>query len=232
MRLMEGGGVGANYSSRASWSFTALRAELNVHIVCDPEHPDYAEMLKAGVLSTEFDSDWHGAFPVEDSREGWAAAMVDLLDTYMTDDDVKHEPRLRREPGARKGSAAEDVRRHRQLAPAVRPDDANHRRRAERRRFDAPDPSARPVAGRGNGDRPRHRRVRRLRWRPPLCPHGDLPLGRPVHRGLPDCKADGSKHWTTNISVEIDDEFINAAWPTTGDCTRARGIPRAVVRGC
>lgn len=94
MRLMEGGGVGANYSTRFLEQYGAPRRELKVHIVCDPEHADYEEMEAAGVLSEEFDADWHGAFPVEDSREGWAAAMVDLLDTYMTDDDVKHGDRV------------------------------------------------------------------------------------------------------------------------------------------
>ena len=94
LRLMEGGGVGANYSSRFLAPFGAPRRELVVHIVCDPAHPDYAEMEAAGVLSHSFSHEWEGAFPVEDSREGWAAALVDLIDTYMTDDVVKHADRV------------------------------------------------------------------------------------------------------------------------------------------
>ena len=64
-----------------------------VHIVCDPEHPDYEAMSDAGVLSTEYDPDWGGAFVIEDSREGWASALVDLIDTHYRDE-VTHFQRV------------------------------------------------------------------------------------------------------------------------------------------
>ncbi|AFN37696.1 ribonucleotide reductase [Mycobacterium phage ElTiger69] len=81
MRLMEGGGVGANYSNTYLTSYKPLKHELQVHIVCDPEHPDYTDLVAAGLLSDQYDPDWDGAFVIEDSREGWAAALVDLIDT-------------------------------------------------------------------------------------------------------------------------------------------------------
>jgi ribonucleoside-triphosphate reductase len=93
MRLMEGGGVGANYSNRYLGDYPPVQQELYVHVVCDPEHPDYAAMRDAGVLSTEYDPDWMGAFEVEDSREGWAAALVDLIDTHYRDE-VAHFQRV------------------------------------------------------------------------------------------------------------------------------------------
>ena len=82
MRLMEGGGVGANYSNRFLDNYPSVKQPLTVHIVCDTEHPDYNTLLEAGVLSKEYDSDWAGAFQIEDSREGWASALTDLIETH------------------------------------------------------------------------------------------------------------------------------------------------------
>lgn len=93
MRLMEGGGVGSSYSNSYLADYPTLKRELYVHIVCDPEHPDYQTMLDAGVLSDEYDPDWTGAFVIEDSREGWAAALVDLIDTHYRDE-VSHPNRV------------------------------------------------------------------------------------------------------------------------------------------
>lgn len=92
MRLMEGGGVGANYSNRFL-DYGPVKQELFVHIVCDDEHPDYQQMQDAGILSTEYDVDWNGAFQIEDSRGGWAAALVDLIDTHYRDE-VTHFQRV------------------------------------------------------------------------------------------------------------------------------------------
>ncbi|AEL17910.1 ribonucleotide reductase [Mycobacterium phage Trixie] len=93
MRLMEGGGVGANYSNHYLEHYGPVQQELFVHIVCDRDHPDYEAMEAAGILSTEYDPDWVGAFEVEDSREGWAAALTDLIDTHYRDE-VSHFQRV------------------------------------------------------------------------------------------------------------------------------------------
>lgn len=93
MRLMEGGGVGASYSNRHLEQYPEVKNELEVHIVCDPGHQDYDAMKAAGLLSEEYTSDWSGAFQIEDSREGWADALVDLIDTHYRDD-VKNRKRV------------------------------------------------------------------------------------------------------------------------------------------
>jgi adenosylcobalamin-dependent ribonucleoside-triphosphate reductase len=93
MRLMEGGGVGANYSNKYLAQYPAVKNALKVEIVCDEEHPDYQELAKAGLLSIDYNSDWAGAFQIEDSREGWAAALVDLIDTHYRDG-VEHDHRV------------------------------------------------------------------------------------------------------------------------------------------
>ncbi|WP_371666020.1 ribonucleoside-triphosphate reductase, adenosylcobalamin-dependent [Streptomyces sp. NBC_01241] len=88
LRLAEGGGVGSNYSTRYLGDFPPVQVPVNVHIVCDPEHQDYADMVESGLISTEYSHTWAGAFPVEDSREGWAAALGDLIRTA-------HDPKTR-----------------------------------------------------------------------------------------------------------------------------------------
>ena len=93
LRLMEGGGVGSSYSNQYLKDYPVVPQDLLVDIVCDPEHPDYEAMLAAGVLSNEYHPDWVGSYQIEDSREGWAAALVDLIDTHYRDD-VEHFHRV------------------------------------------------------------------------------------------------------------------------------------------
>lgn len=223
MRLMEGGGVGANYSSGYLEQYGLPRRDLVVHIVCDPSHPDYAEMESAGVLSTAYDSDWDGAFEVEDSREGWAAAMVDLIDTFMTDDEVKHIDRVYdvsrvRGKGARLktfggvasgpapfGRMMQEIGRV--LSAASRRefcfsycsrdlchDCTNRRHLTPTEAMEIDHAIAECVVSGGN------RRSARMA----ICHWAD-----PYIEDFLACKQDPSKHWTTNISVEIDQDFID-----------------------
>lgn len=93
MRLMEGGGVGTNYSNRFLTDLPKIVNMLDVHIVCDEEHPDYDLIKESGVLSQDYSPEWAGAFPVEDSREGWAAALTNLIDTHYLEG-VRHTQRV------------------------------------------------------------------------------------------------------------------------------------------
>ncbi|MFD9563411.1 ribonucleoside-triphosphate reductase, adenosylcobalamin-dependent [Streptomyces sp. NPDC059994] len=88
LRLAEGGGVGANYSSRYFHRFPCVENQVFVHIVCDPAHPDYEELAAAGLISDEYDYEWAGAYSIEDSREGWASTLADLIRTA-------HEPTMK-----------------------------------------------------------------------------------------------------------------------------------------
>ncbi|MER6231707.1 ribonucleoside-triphosphate reductase, adenosylcobalamin-dependent [Streptomyces sp. NPDC001616] len=212
MRLMEGGGVGGNYSSKYLEPFGAPRRELDVHVVCDPMHQDYEEMRAAGLLSTEYDSDWAGAFEVEDSREGWADALVDLIDTFMSDGEVKHRARVYdvsrvRCKGSRLktfgGTASGPGPFARMLAEVG---SILSRSAAEVGEW-AIEPHLTPVEAMEidhaiaecvvSGGVRRSARMAICKWNDPFI---DDFLG---------CKADGSKHWTTNISVEIDQDFID-----------------------
>ncbi|WP_436739894.1 ribonucleoside-triphosphate reductase, adenosylcobalamin-dependent [Streptomyces sp. BBFR102] len=212
MRLMEGGGVGGNYSSKYLQPFGAPRRELDVHVVCDPMHQDYEEMRAAGLLSTEYDSDWAGAFEVEDSREGWAEALVDLIDTFMCDDGVKHRARVYdvsrvRCKGSRLktfgGTASGPGPFARMLIQVGR---ILSRSAAEVGEWGV-EPHLTPVEAMEidhaiaecvvSGGVRRSARMAIVKWNDPFI------------EDFLDCKADGSKHWTTNISVEIDQNFID-----------------------
>ncbi|MEU8133206.1 ribonucleoside-triphosphate reductase, adenosylcobalamin-dependent [Streptodolium elevatio] len=223
LRLMEGGGVGSNYSSKYLEPYGAPRRELDVHIVCDPMHQDFDEMKAAGLLSTEYDSDWAGAFEVEDSREGWASALTDLIDTFMTEDEVKHRQRVYdvsrvRCKGSRLktfgGTASGPGPFARMMAEVarvlnnvtvdvteiqiwgsfepVRTSRHGHLKPTEAMEIDHA--IAECVVSGG---------VRRSA-RMAICAWDD-----PHVEEFLACKQDTGKHWTTNISVEIDEDFID-----------------------
>lgn len=233
LRLMEGGGVGANYSSRFLRPYGPPRRALKVHVVCDPSHPDYETMLYAGVLSEQFDSDWEGAFEVEDSREGWADALVDLLDTYYADD-VKHEDRVYdvtnvRASGSRLktfgGTASgpppfarllnEAGRVMNRAADPMRPFTvADHVWPLDAMEIDHA--IAECVVSGGNR---RSARMSIVEWDDPF-----------IHDFI-KCKADPAKHWTTNISVAIDDEFLRQLADQGPDGNAAGWVHDAVVKG-
>ncbi|QAX95499.1 ribonucleotide reductase [Streptomyces phage BartholomewSD] len=217
MRLMEGGGVGGNYSSSYLREYGAPRRKLEVHVVCDPMHQDYEEMKAAGLLSTEYDSDWAGAFEVEDSREGWADALVDLIDTFMTDEPVKHKQRVYDVSRVRcKGSRLKTFggtasgpgpfARMLQEVAVVLNGAVGDRHVEVGDGFGWGYEHLTPVEAMEidhaiaecvvSGGVRRSARMAICKWNDPFI---DAFL---------DCKADGSKHWTTNISVEIDQDFL------------------------
>ncbi|WP_431941629.1 ribonucleoside-triphosphate reductase, adenosylcobalamin-dependent [Nocardia grenadensis] len=217
LRLMEGGGVGASYSNSYLAGFPPVLQTLAVQIVCDPTHPDYQAMKDAGVLSDIYDADWAGAFEVEDSREGWAAALVDLIDTFYRDD-VQHIYRVY------------DISR-------VRPSGA--RLKTFGGTASGPAPLARMLTEVGrilsglvggqldglsameidhalaecvvSGGVRRSARMAMMHWADPQIEE------------FIRCKQLTGKHWTTNISVEVDDYF----WESVSEDPDYDGSERA-----
>ncbi|MFM9367564.1 ribonucleoside-triphosphate reductase, adenosylcobalamin-dependent [Streptomyces sp. Da 82-17] len=203
LRLAEGGGVGSNYSARYLADFPDVRVPVEVHIVCDPNHPDFAALKAAGLISDAYGHDWAGAYAVEDSREGWAGALGDLI-TTAHDPATKHTARVY------------DVSRVRHKGAALKSFGGT---------ASGPQPFAellvnsgkvlsaavgRPLNGRDamfidheiakcivSGGVRRSARMSIMRWDDPLI---DWFLG---------CKADSEQSmWTTNISVEVDSHFF------------------------
>lgn len=204
LRLMEGGGVGGNYSTKHIAKYGVPRRRLNVHIVCDPDHGDIEELRP--LLSTEFHPDWEGAFGVEDSREGWAAALVDLIDTFMWDGPVRHEDRVYdvsvvRPSGSRLktfgGTASGPAPFARMMLEVARVlNDAWHTASLTPRHVMEMDHGiAECVVSGGNR---RSARMAIVHWT------DDHILD------FIQCKSNTGKHWTTNISVEVDQAFFDA----------------------
>lgn len=218
LRLAEGGGVGSNYSNRYLHGFPEVENALRVHIVCDPSHPDYLDMAEAGLISTEYAYTWAGAYPVEDSREGWAEALADLITTAHRDD-VKHLDRVY------------DVSRVRAKGSPLKSFGGT---------ASGPQPFAELLVNTGkilsdaagwpltgmdamsidheiakcivSGGVRRSARMSIMHW-------ADSQI-----EVFLSCKADMTQHWTTNISVEIDNDFIEKA--KAGDPKATRVLER------
>lgn len=219
LRLMEGGGVGANYSTVYTSAYGAPRRALKLHVTADPGHADHGAMADNGLLSEEFADEWPGAFRVEDSREGWAAALVDLIETFWKDD-VRHEDRVYSVSGVRPqgaplrtfGGTASGPLPLAEMLHTVAEVLNRAYERGHVTPLDAMDIDHAigkcVVAG---GVR-RSARMSIVKWDDPY-----------VFEFI-EAKAKTGGHWTTNISVEIDDRFLE--WGPL-----AREVHAAVVAG-
>lgn len=205
-RLMEGGGVGSNYSKEFADQYGQPKQQLQLHLVCDPQHADHAALRGAGVLSNEYSDEWTGAYPVEDSRQGWAAAVCDLIETFYRDD-VRHTNRVYdlahvRPNGARLktfGGTASGPLPLAQLLHTI----AFVLNRAQRygckvSGLDAMEIDHAIGAAVVAGGVRRSARMSIMHWDDPQIDE------------FVTCKKDTAQHWTTNISVAVDDEFFAA----------------------
>ncbi|BBX09447.1 adenosylcobalamin-dependent ribonucleoside-triphosphate reductase [Mycolicibacterium aichiense] len=233
MRLMEGGGVGANYSNCYLDQYGPVQQELFVHIVCDPDHPDYEDMKAAGILSTEYDPDWVGAFEVEDSREGWAAALVDLIDTHYRDE-VTHFQRVydvsRVRPSGAKlktfgGFASGPKPFAEMLIKVCKLMSLRGWAGMPLTGLDAMEVDHAIASCVVAGGVRRSARMSMMHWNDPQI------------REFINCKAESGEHWTTNISVEVDEEFwrlcqadINT-WEDVLEQATARDVMEALSEG-
>jgi ribonucleoside-triphosphate reductase len=225
MRLMEGGGVGANYSNKYLSRYPLVKQALKVEIVCDPEHADYDDMKAAGLLSETYDPDWFGAFKIEDSREGWAAALVDLIDTHYNPV-VEHTNRVYDVSRVRSAGSKLKTFGGRASGPlplAKMLIDVSHVFNRLAINLELLDGISAMeidhaiaqcvVAG---GVR-RSARMAMMHWADPQ-----------IEKFI-DIKQESLSHWTTNISVEVDDKFWYQA--KQGPAWLAARVLKAISRG-
>lgn len=213
MRLMEGGGVGATYSTEVLDKYGPVKKPVKVHIVCDDEHQDYEKLREAGLLSSLYSPDYQGSYhEVEDSREGWAAALVELLESAWDEDapsvlvfDVSRV----RPSGARlktfggHASGPEPLARMlleigevlMELAPAKFFDEPTAFALDPISAMEIDHAIAQCVVAGGNR---RSARMSIMPWDDPY-----------IHQFI-ELKRDADKHWTTNISVQVDDRFFHS----------------------
>lgn len=73
-RLMEGGGVGANYSDKYFQDAPATK-NLRVYFTCSPKHKDYSQLVSIGLV----EGCCGPVVTIRDSKEGWVEALGILL---------------------------------------------------------------------------------------------------------------------------------------------------------
>lgn len=198
--LMLGGGVGANYSSEYLRPLPRVQREVCAVFVMDADHPDRAEFAESGL--SEHTADGHYLYRVEDSREGWVAALrhlfaVATLDTGpgvvevvfdVSDVRAAGEPIL-----GFGGTASGPVPLMRLLAGVA--DRLSSTVGVQMSPLVAMEIDHEIAACVVAGNVRRSARMSIVHWKDPH-----------IFEFI-DCKADGMSHWSTNISVEVDGEF-------------------------
>lgn len=202
-QLMQGGGVGANYSSYNLDQYAPVDTAVNLHIVCDPDHADWQELFEENLLSTEYSSDWTGAIRVEDSREGWADALAELIrEAYSgkSDSTLVFDLTLLRHRGAKirtfGGTAAGPAPLAKMLTHVSGL--LNARVGDKLRSLDAMSIDHEIANCVVSGNVRRSARMAIKNW------------AEPDIFDFITCKRDKNHHWSTNISVEIDKAFFQA----------------------
>lgn len=217
-QLMQGGGVGSNYSNRFIRQFPRVTAPVDLHIVCDVHHPDY-DVIKP-YLSQDFSAGWVGNFQVEDSREGWCDVQRELLEaafakspeTLVVDvSRVRESGAVIRTFGGVSAGPEPLVRMLTKYAELLNSRVSERLTSLDHMLLDHYTGEA--VV---SGNVRRSARMSIKHWNDP-----DI-------MEFVNCKADAESHWTTNISVEIDDSFFRAL--KRGD-SKAIKVYNSVVTG-
>lgn len=224
-RLFEGGGVGGNYSADLIAVTSPILGAVDAQIACDPAHPDFGRV--ALVAETAGAEVWNMADPdegtvirIEDTRESWVDAWSLLIDTATEPgahrlifdvSDIRPYGAALRTMGGQASGPAPLVEAIIEIASILRGAVGRRLRGLEYMDLDHA-VAASVIAG---GTR-RSARMSLMHWNDP-----------DIFQFI-DCKADPSKHWTTNISIETDSAF--AAALTDGD-PHAERVLSAVATG-
>lgn len=243
--LMQGGGVGANYSNRYLENMPPITRRIDLHLVCREDHPDLHEFQDLLCEVTKGDIAAHSdRLVVDDSREGWVESVDTLMKAaWSTGPMVKLAARTEPLdfsilPGdeLRLVIDVSNVRRRGSLlktsggvacgpGPLVNmlSNLAKHLNGCFGRQLNSDDAMTIDhtladcvVAG---GKR-RSSRMSVKNW-----------MDHDIFEFI-NCKRTDGAHWTTNISVEIDNEFHTAySDKNDADHAHARAVMRAIVLG-
>ncbi|VBB06746.1 ribonucleoside-triphosphate reductase adenosylcobalamin-dependent [Lucifera butyrica] len=200
--LCKGGGVGSNYSCRYIQHYLPVQNRFDLHIVCSQNHPDYLSVQDK--LSTKFSADWTGSISIEDSREGWVQALKTLLQYFWSEPfeerEVIFDVSNIRAKGSRikgfGGIASGPVPLIVMLQNIAALLNARYSQKLTSLDFMLLDHLIAACVISGNVRRSARMSIKS--WKDP-----DI-------LDFINCKLDESSHWTTNISVEIDDDFFKA----------------------
>lgn len=199
--LMKGGGVGANYSTRHVLGMPHPRRTPTVLFECDPTHPDY-DTIKHRLNFTRLFGVEGQRVVIEDTREGWVDALTSVLDMATVQECTNSI--IVFDVSAIRGRGA-PIRGFGGVAAGPEPLMELLERVTE---------ELAPLVG--------------YPWTGPACMAIDHHIASSVIAGnvrrsarmsimhwddpninwFLGCKKDTSLHWSTNISVEIDDRFL------------------------
>lgn len=221
-QLLTGGGVGANYSQEYIRQAPKLQP-VEVYITCREDHPDYEDVLNSS--RGHFVHRWYlqeqgiKSTLVPDKREGWAAGWGSLFDAATGRDgvvildvsDVRPAGAEIKTFGGTASGPGPFVKSVVAIGGVINSAAGRWLTSVEAMLCDHHIAAA-VVAG---GAR-RSARMSIVHWK-------DSQIMEFI-----SCKADHMHHWTTNISVEIDSEFIAALG--SGD-PHAERVFSAVVEG-
>lgn len=217
--LMKGGGVGANYSSRYLSALSPL-SSVAVRFVCSPEHADFRALLP--FLSDNdhcYLGDEEYYFRVPDSREGWVRALEMLLEFATRGDeftlvfdvsDVRPQGSPIKGFGGISSGPFPLVKMLKEVADLL-PANSTPISPELTMKIDHLIASA-VIAGNVR----RSARMSIMHWNDPAI------------EWFLNCKADHMDHWSTNISVEIDDDFFHEL---LDDDSRATRVYEQVIEG-
>lgn len=207
-RLFEGGGVGANYSSDLMAHLPAVAGEIELCVTCRGDHIDIDAVRQAA--GDNFVEDESGTILVEDTREGWVDAWSKVIElahvpgchrVVFDVSAVRPYGALLRTFGGRASGPGSLVSATRAIVGVLNTAVADGRQRGCARRLSGMETmqidheiACAVVAG---GNR-RSARMSMMHWRDP-----DV-------FAFIACKQDPLCHWSTNISVEIDERFAEA----------------------
>lgn len=206
MRLVEGSGVGGNYSTKYFMEYGAPRRTFNIHVTCDPNHEDI-ETLRPYLTPANELPEGHIHHYVDDTREGWAKALKNLIDFSMADTlmtlhtDYVFDVSFIRPEGSPLVSSGGVASGPMPLAVMLKDVNETLQHAHKNGRFtpvDMMDMAHAVSVGAVAGGKRRAARMSMCHWKDPY-----------IHEFI-NCKADGQSLWSTNISVEIDDDFIDA----------------------
>lgn len=204
-QLMQGGGVGANYSNSYIDQYSAVANKVSVHVVCSDKHQDYQELRK--YLSDDFDPgvvtnrDFN-YFRVPDTREGWVEALVRLLHDFWFGEqralivdisDVRPKGSLIRGFGGTASGPWALAQMLSDICALI-----NSRVGLKLRSLDMMQIDHLIASCVVAGNVRRSARMSMKHW-------SDIDIFEFI-----ECKKDKMSHWSTNISVVVDDAFIEA----------------------
>lgn len=198
--LMKGGGVGSNYSNRYIEICPPIFSKIDFHIVCNPSHPNFEEFSEH--VSKEYNHHSPDRVVVEDSREGWCHALSELLlsawqgkETPLVMDFsmLRERGALLKSFGGKSSGPGPLVSMLDNVAAIINSKVGKKLTSIDMMMIDHE--IATCVV---SGNIRRSARMSIKYW-----------ADSDIHEFIA-CKADEKSHWSTNISVEVDNEFFRA----------------------